>query len=238
MKHILLSLIFLSAVAFVQAQEVSEAARPFLKKEQANSLSIVLQGQPKNVKAVLEKKMREKAGQLTKGRAGLRLVEGARYDEISATALDMYYRVEKASKRDNTHSRVTLFLSTGNGNFVSSEEFPDEIAAATNMLENLELEVKVYEMKLLIKEQEKLITKEEKNFNRMVQDSISLQQQLAEVKNNIVENHEDRIDQTQKVENEKVRLEEFKEQLMELEAMEAQVLRVTKKEEDEFEDER
>lgn len=221
MKYVFLTLSLILATVLVQAQEVSEASRPFMKKEQANALSIVVQGQPQNVEAVLEKKIREGTGQKSKGRSGLRLVEGARYDELMATSMDLYYRVEKASKRDNAHSRVTLFLSTGNNNFITSDEFPDEMEAATGLLESLELEVKIYEMELLIVEQGKLIEKEGKRFDKMVQDSVRLQDQLAETKQAIEDNHNERVAQLQKIENEETRLDEFKLQLLELQEEEA-----------------
>ena len=117
-----LQLLFITALSLLVstsfAQEVTEGTRSFLKKESANAISIVVQGQPKNVEAVIEKKMQAVTGQKSKSKRDLKLFESARLANNSMTSLDMYFRVERASKSDKNHSRVNLFLSSGNNNFI------------------------------------------------------------------------------------------------------------------------
>lgn len=213
--RLLLCTLLLSGWA-VTAQEVSEGTRPFMKKETANSLSIVLLGQPKNVEAVFDEKIRAATNDRGRTRSGLRAFEGVRYPALSGSQIDIYYRVEKASRQDDSHSRVTLFLAAGNNNFMNSLKYPREIGAATEILEGLELEVMIYEMGLLIEEQKKVIDKEVKTQERLVRDSVDLQTQLAETLQAIEDNKVARATQIEKIKQEEARLGEFEDRLRQL----------------------
>jgi hypothetical protein len=206
---ILLGLLFLPA----SAQTITEDIRPFWKKETGNALSIVLPGQPKNVEAVMEKTFLAGTGNKGKSKSGVRMYEGVRYGEISNQMMDYYFKVDKARKGEKNSSRVTLFLSTGNYNFIDSDSYPDELINATEVLENLVYDVRMYEMDLAIEEQQKSLEKAIKEHDRLMQDSIDLQVQLAETLQAIEENKLARTAQRQTIAQEEVRLQEFREEL-------------------------
>ncbi|RMG55531.1 MAG: hypothetical protein D6722_27680, partial [Bacteroidetes bacterium] len=212
----LLSLLILLSSLPLLAQEVSEGTRPFMKRETANSLSVVVLGQPKNVEAVLDEKIRTATDDRGRTRSGLRAYEGVRYPAISGSQIDIYYRVERASRQDDSHSRVTLFLAAGNNNFMNSRKYPREIGAATDMLMGLELDVMIYEMGLLIEEQKKVIEKEVKTHERLVRDSVDLQTQLAETLQAIEDNKVARATQLEVIKQQEARLQEFEDRLRQL----------------------
>jgi hypothetical protein len=222
MKTILTALFLLVGVCSLQlsAQTANEGARTFAKKSTANGISIVVMGQPKNVETVLDEKLQKVTGTKSKSYKSLRVFEGARAQNISASTLDIYYEVEKAAKDDDTHSRVTIFLSSGNENFLDSRDYPDEVNATAEMLEGLEHEVNIYEMKLAIDEQQKVIEKANKDHEKMVKDSVSLEVKLAETLQAIEENKVNRANQLLKIAEEGVRLEEFRRELARLEEQE------------------
>lgn len=230
----------------IQAQGVIEGIEDLPKKEKGNALSITLEGEEKNVQTVVDQVFKEGTGLKVRSKAGLRLAPSARFGDISNKNLDYSYRVEKASRKDKLHSTVTLFISAGNGNYMTSGEFPDEMAAATEMLESLQLKVKIYEMELLIGEQEKLIGKEEKTYDNLQRDSVKLEQVLLETQASLDENKMNQQNQRSKISSEKERLEAFKLQLDELrnsegtngeEAIDEEILDALDEEDDGFEDE-
>ncbi|MEL6653519.1 MAG: hypothetical protein AAFP02_02130 [Bacteroidota bacterium] len=187
-------------------QEVAEGQREFMKKSTANGLTIVVEGEPKNVSKVMDELINRGTGVKGKNTKGFRLHPNARFAEISNATMDVYYDVERASKTTPPQTRVTLFLSSGNDNFMESGTHPDEMSNATEFLENLQYEVTKYEMALAIEAQEKLIEKEVKNHEKMVNDSISLQQKLAETIESIENNKVARANQLVKIEEERQRL--------------------------------
>jgi 2-phosphoglycerate kinase len=222
MKAIFSALIFMASVFSMQlsAQVANEGARTFAKKSTANGISVVVMGQPKNVEAVLEEKLQKATASKSKNYKGLRVFEGVRAQNISPSTLDIYYEVEKAGKDDDNNSRVTIFLSSGNENFLDSRDYPDEVNATAEMLEGLEHEVNIYEMKLAIGEQEKVIDKAVKDQEKLVKDSVDLEVKLAETYKAIEENKVNRANQLQKIAEEEARLSEFKQELGRLEEQE------------------
>ena len=210
-KNLWLLLVLLSLSLSTIAQQVTEGNQPFMKKETGNALTIILQGQPKNVEDVLDKKF--KGATNTRGRSsrGMTTYEGAHYSRLSGAALDYFYRVERAGKRDDALSRVVLFLSTGNNNFISSSSHPEEMVAATEMLEGLQLEVNIYELELVMEEQSKIIDKSVREHDKMVRDSVNLENKLAETLQAIEENKISRANQL-------VQIDEDKRKLLEMEA--------------------
>lgn len=161
----------------------------------------------------MEKTFLAGSGNKGKAKSGVRMYEGVRYGEISNQMMDYYFKVDKANKKDKNTSRVTLFLSTGNYNFIDSDSYPDEIASAAEVLENLTFDVRMYEMDLAIEEQQKSLEKAIKEHDRMLKDSISLQTQLAETLQAIEDNKIARASQRETIVQEEIRLNEFRDEL-------------------------
>lgn len=196
--------------------QVSEGIQPFAKKESGNALTIQVEGQAKNVAAVLDKKF--KAETKSKGKAirgvktlsgGMKTFTGARYSAISSSTMDYTYRVEKA-RGAKDQSVVHLWISSGNNNFISSDNYGDEIAYATEELEGLQYEITVYEFELMIQEQEKVASNEVKTHDKLVKDSIKLQDQLAKILNDIEDNRLARADQLNLIAAEEQKLADFR----------------------------
>ena len=196
--------------------QVSEGLQPFAKKESGNALTIQVEGQAKNVAAVLDKKFKTETN--SKGKSirgvktlsgGMKTFTGARYAAISSSTMDYTYRVEKA-RGAKDQSVVHLWISSGNNNFISSDNYGDEIAYATEVLEGLQYEITVYEFELMIQEQEKVASNEVKTHDKLVKDSIKLQDQLAKILNDIEDNKLARADQLNLIAAEEQKLADFR----------------------------
>jgi hypothetical protein len=211
---LVISLSALFSVSF--AQDITEGSRNFIKKESANALSIVVQGQTRNVEEVMDRKLRAATGQKSKTTKGLTMYESARLAGASTNVMDMYFRVEKASRSDKNHSRVIIFLSSGNNNFLDSETNPNEFDAAKAILNDLQLDVEIYELELAIDEQNKVIEKAVKDHDKMVSDSVKLEEKLAETIQEIETNKLERKSQLEVIDQENVKLVEFQEYLYQL----------------------
>ncbi|MEL6252707.1 MAG: ribosomal protein L7/L12 [Bacteroidota bacterium] len=196
--------------------QVSEGVQAFAKKESGNALTITLEGQPKNVAEVLNRKF--KAETNSKGKAmrglktlggGMKTFTGVRYSAISSATMDYTYRVEKA-KGTKDHSVVHIWMSTGNNNFIDSGSYPDEIDYAVEMMEGLQHEVSVYEFELMIDEQEKVASNAVKTHDKLVKDSIKLEDQLAKLLDQIEQNKADRAAQLITISQEEQKLADFR----------------------------
>ena len=202
--------------------QVSEGLQAYAKKESGNALTIMVEGQAKNVAEVMNRKL--KAETNTKGKTmrgikrlsgGMKTFTASRYGSISSSSMDYTYRVEKA-KGTKDHSVVHFWISTGNNNFIDSGSYPDEIDAATEMLEGLQHEVAVYEFELMIEEQEKVASNAVKTHDKLVKDSIKLQDQLAKILDQIEQNKSDRATQLLTIADEEQKLADFRVEFDEL----------------------
>ncbi|MEM7373607.1 MAG: hypothetical protein AAF587_33595 [Bacteroidota bacterium] len=214
LTHLLTTLLSLAVLSFSGwAQDVSEGNQSFMKKETKNALSIVLRGQSKNVSAVLDQKFKLATGSKAKVKSGLKMYEGVHHADLSSNRMDVYYKVDRVGKSDKNSSRITLFMSSGNMNFMTSETFPEEMANATDFLQGLEYDVKIYEMELAIEDQEKVIAKAIKEQEKLEKDSVNLEQKLAETLQAIEDNKVARATQIQTIQSEEGNLNEFRTKL-------------------------
>ena len=201
-------------ISFGQTPTATETTAKFLKKESGNALTINVQGQPKNVKAVLTNDIKTVTGSKPKLKVASSMTSflGVTFNKVSSSQMDYHFRVEKAGKSSN-NSTVTFFISAGNNNFVSSAEYPSEIRNAKDYLSGLEFEVKKYELQLTIDEQGKVIEKSIKDHQNMIQDSVKLEKRLAETKQASIDNKASRANQLIKLDDERAKLEDLKYEL-------------------------
>jgi len=214
----LFSIIFflLFSPFFLSAQTVVEGIEELNRKQSGNALTVTIEGQVENVEKVMEQLFESGSGEKVRKKSGAYQVEGARLGEISGKTLDYYYTVEKPNRGDKIHSKVSLFISTGNNNFVNSEEFPRVMESAEEMLQGLQLLVRIYEMELLIEEQEKMIGKEEKQYERLQEDSVKLEEIILNTEAQLQENKAEQADQRSRISTERDRLQAFLLQLDQL----------------------
>ena len=195
------------------AQEIHETSRKFMRKASGNALSIVIQGQPKNVENVMNELFKSQTGTKGKTTKGTTGYVSSVFRTISSSTMDYYFEVSKASKDDDIHSRVSLFIAEGNQNFISSSTHPEQMKAAKKFMKGLEMEVKRYEFQVAIDDQTKLIEKVEKDYEKMHSDSLKLETKLAETLQALEEIKVNRATQKVKISEEKDRLEEFRTEL-------------------------
>jgi len=198
---------------FSFGQDATEGTFPYMKKETAQGLSIVILGQPNNVEKVVEQLIEAQTKAKAKSEKGMQTFIGAQYSPVSSVELDYYFQFEKPSKKDKEHTRIYMFMREGNGQFVTSVTKSRTVRNAKDWLADLEMAVKVFEMEIVIEDQEKVIEKAMKVQKGMVDDSLSLQRTLVDTMEDIEENKADLSQQKQQVTEESRRLSEFRKRL-------------------------
>jgi hypothetical protein len=204
--------LLLCNLSMVFAQSASEVTVDFEKKVPANALSITIPAGVKTVEAVLEEKFKKETKAKAKGAGKNTGFVGATYTKISASTMDYFYRVEKTDKDDKS-SNVLLFISLGNNNFIKSDKYPQEMAAAKGELESLLKEVKIYDLTESVKGQEKAVEKVLEQQKKLEGEMTSLEKQLKETQANIEKNKGSQEKQKKSIEDEQNKLKQFKSDL-------------------------
>lgn len=213
-KLILIPALLLTLVAGAWAQKASEGTEKSPLGTDGKCLVIELEGQQKNVEAVLEAKFKKLKGSKSKGYEAFK---AQIFSEISANTLDIYYKVE--TKKDN-QSKVILFLATGYDNWLNPTDHASELNNAKKMLDGLAAEVRTYELNLAIEAQTKVLedamktqAKLEKDLADLGSDLEKLQKEIENNKKAQEENKKTQEGQKKTIEGEKKTLEELQKQL-------------------------
>jgi predicted ribosome quality control (RQC) complex YloA/Tae2 family protein len=190
MKISYLSLLgaFLFCFSSLSAQLVKEGNYPFLggKQKTANGLSIIITGPTEVLELILEEQLtvttKEKVKSFKKGM----MIESAPWPGIFTGNMDYYYRVDPIKKSEPLQNQLTMFVSAGNDNFLSSGKFEEELNALGNWMEGLNDEVFLYQQKEAIDAQKLIleaVTKEfEKEQEALEKEQGELEKQQEELK--------------------------------------------------------
>ena len=196
------------------AQKAAEGTEKSPLGADGRCLVVELQGEQKNVEAVLEAKFKKLKGKKEKGYEAFKAQV---FPEISSSVLDIYYKVE--TKKDN-QSKVILFMATGYDNWLNANDNATELNNGKKMLEGLAAEVRTNELNLAIEAQTKVLEGAvktqadlEKDLAKLGSDLEKLQKEIEDNKKNQELNKKSQEDQKKVIENEKKTLDEFQKQL-------------------------
>jgi hypothetical protein len=148
-----------------------------------------------------------------KSAKGFTLYQAINFTEISADKIDLYIKTEKKSKKEKDKTILTVLVSKGYDNFVSSTTEPKMIAAVMNYVNGLKPKFETGNLEVQIKEQEDVIKKEEKRQNNLIDDGTDLEKKKRKVEDDIASNKKDQEKQKAEVEKQKQILETLKKQL-------------------------
>jgi Skp family chaperone for outer membrane proteins len=213
-KLLLLTTMAFTMATGIFAQKTSEGTEKSPLGTDGKCLIVELEGQQKNVEAVMENKFKKLKGKKEKGYEAFKAQV---FPEISSNTIDIYYKVE--TKKDN-QSKVILFLATGYDNWLNPQDHASELNNAKKMLDGLAAEVRTYELTLAIDAQTKVLEdavktqeKLEKDLEKLGSDLEKLQKEIEENKKNQEENKKTQEEQKKSIEKEKKTLEDLQKQL-------------------------
>jgi len=89
--------------------------------------------------------------------------KGVRMAEIGSDMYDLYFMVDKKSRKDKDNSKITLLISKGLEQFVSDTLDATVFNNGKNYLTNFGPVIVAYDLEVQIKEQQEVVQKNEKN---------------------------------------------------------------------------
>lgn len=204
MKKIVFTLFLWGMTSLLLGQDAVEAAVEMYKKQPpVNAVRLTLPGNYKNVSSVLYEKFRTATKSKGRTEKGLTVFTGVVFPEISNKTMDYYYRVDRAAKKDEANSTITMFVSLGNGNFIKSDKYPTEVAKTKAMLEQMKRATKILEMEIALKTQHSVVKDSEKKLSDIQAQQTALEKKIEEIKAEIEKNKKSQADQKTIIDAEK-----------------------------------
>jgi vacuolar-type H+-ATPase subunit I/STV1 len=202
-------LLFSAAVLFMQ---ISFAQRSGEMEWQKQKLPATIIDIPQSA-SVTEAAILQKLSQLgykPKESKGVYSIKGARIPEISAEMIDIYFKVDRKSRKDKDESVVYFVVSKGYENFVKST---DDAALNQNIQNYTRGFIPLAEAEGLereIKAQEETLKSAEKKAADLQDESESLQKRLKKLQDDIEENKKNIEKQKAEIDNQRRALDILK----------------------------
>ena len=213
--------LLLLAINPLAAQLPLEGTYSFDKRlaPMANGVTMEMNASYEQIEALLDQRFSAANAKVKKERKDLYVAEGAILPSVSGRTLDYYYRLEEPTK-DRPRPRLTLFLSLGNQNFLTSDKYPQEIEAAKAFLASLDLEARRAEINAklqaqtavvneLLKQQQELKTTQ----TSLAEEKAKLEQAMQKNAAATAQNAEAQQQMTAKIAAEQQKLETLQQQL-------------------------
>jgi hypothetical protein len=151
----------------------------------------------KTISAAIEDTLR-KLGYKGKESKGFIIYKGVNVPALGNVAYDLYFSVERKSKKEKEISNVTMMMAKDFDNFVSDSSDATALSKGKTYLDSLRTIVAIYDLEQQINEQAELVKKNEKIMKGLIDDG----EDYAKKKKKIEEQIEDNIKEKEKQESE------------------------------------
>ncbi len=141
---------------------------------------------------------------------GFYIFNGVVLPALKNQKLDMYFKVEPKSNRNNNQSNIYLLVSKGYDNFISQENDTATFVAATTFLNGFVAGTTSFSLNLNIEEQEKVIKNAEKKLANLIDDEKNTSKKIEESQASLRNIKNDQVMQEKEISNQKIKLEELK----------------------------
>ncbi|MGB8193818.1 MAG: hypothetical protein WCF67_17935 [Chitinophagaceae bacterium] len=209
MKKILLILILALSSMFVNAQAITEGKVDYQKKEQP-ALIMELPYPPEVVEDAIKDYL-NKRGSKGNSSKGYQLFKAAGLDSLGIAESDLYFKVERKSRKEKDASVVYMFVTKPNENPTARTEATSaDLSGARSFLERMLPSLEAYNLETEIGGQEGEVKKAEKKYDRLTDDGNDLQKRLKKLQDDIEENKKSQERQKQEIEKQKGILESMR----------------------------
>ena len=152
----------------------------------------------------------EKLGYKGKEAKGYDVYRGVNLPELGLGTYDLYFKVDRKSKKEKDISTVTMLISKGNEIYVTETDDAQTIENAKTFLNNLFVTAAAYSLDKEIIAQQETVNKSEKKYKSLVSDADDLQKRKRKLEQQIEENIKDQKNQQAEVEKQRQILESLK----------------------------
>jgi hypothetical protein len=124
--------------------------------------------------------------------------------------LDLYFKVDRKSKKEKDKSTLYLLVSKGYDNFISPTSDSAVFRAAKKFLNSFVSESAEFKLNLDIEAQEETVKDAEKKLNQLEGKEADLIKKIEQLNKDLVDNKVDQENQKLEIENQKIRLDELR----------------------------
>jgi hypothetical protein len=160
----------------------------------------------KTVRKTIEDKM-TKLGYKGKDTKTYTMYSGVKLAELGPDAYDLYFMVDRKSRKEKEIAVVTMLVSKGLDAFVTESTDATVMSNAKTFVNNLVPNVVAYDLELQIVDQEDVVKKNEKKGVNLVDDAAGLQKDKIKLEKKIDDNIKDQATQKTEIEKQKLILE-------------------------------
>jgi len=145
----------------------------------------------------------EKLGYKGKDSKGFTVYKGVKLPALGNDTYDLYFSVDRKSKKEKELSVVTMMISKGFDEFITEKTDGDIMRNAKTFLDNLRNTVASYDLSQQVLEQEDVLKKNEKKSAGLISDAEDLQKKKKKLESEIEQNIKDQENQQKELEKQK-----------------------------------
>lgn len=205
MKKFILPLTLVLSIVTCNLAQAQNARELSVKLDKNKENAIVAEyDQPEEVmETVLKKQLEQEGLDKSKKHKGFSRYAETTWKRISPQSADYYFKVD--GKKD--HATITVLISKGYNNFISSGSDREAVEQMKAFLNNLAAAAEAYSHALKVKAQEDVVTKAEKAFNESEENNKDLLSQKEKLEKKIAENNNEQALRQKALDDEKKKLE-------------------------------
>ncbi len=141
---------------------------------------------------------------------GFTIYKGVRKQELGPDAYDLYFMVERKSRKESDISTVTMMISKGFDAFVSKSSDEQVFNNAQKYLDSLRNTVAAYDLEMQISEQESELKSAEKKYESLLDEEKDLEKKKKKLEDQLADNKKEQQKQSGELENQRQVLEVLK----------------------------
>ncbi|HET9054493.1 MAG TPA: hypothetical protein VFM90_09980 [Cyclobacteriaceae bacterium] len=195
-------------MSYASAQEITEGKVDYQKKEQP-ALIMEVPYPPGVVEDAIKDYLNRRGSKANSSR-GYQLFKGTMLDSLSSETNDLYFKVERKSRKEKDASVVYLFVTNPNENPTTRVASGGNLSGARSFLRNMLPSLEAHNLEVEINSQADEVKKAEKKYERLIDDGNDMQKRLKKLQENIEENKKDVEKQQQEIEKQKGILESMR----------------------------
>ena len=194
----------LAAIIFFNITVSSQARYVFIdfKNAQKPAVQSEFAFSEKMISDAIEDKL-NKMGYKGKDTKGYTVYKSVVLPELGTQAYDLYFKVDRKSRKEKDNAVVSMLISTGNENFISDTSDSRTINNAKGFLDNLLPTVAAYDLQQQINAQQDIVTKAEKKYKSLQDDADDLQKRKRKLEQQIEDNLKAQKDQAAEIDKQK-----------------------------------
>ena len=178
MKKYLPLFICMLSMLWAQGQEIAEGKVDHHRKDQP-ALIIELPYPPDVVEDAIKDYLNKKGSKSNSSR-GYQLFKDTKLSELDTEGSDLYFKVERKSRKEKDASVVYFYVTKPNENFKATAASMEmyNTGAARSFLQGMLPSVEAHNLEVEITTQEGAVKKAEKKFDRLTEDGEDMQKRL------------------------------------------------------------